>query len=397
MEKWEKYFFQPKSINDILGDAAVFIDTNVLLSAYQWREVTVNEVISVMQILNQEGKLKIPLQVIKEFARNRPKEIIKRINELEEAISKLQRPSALTQRVPMLAGLEIYEKVKELQDSYADGLKNYKEGLVELRDELKKLFYEDHILSQFQDIFRTAFFNPEEIKDEAELIKDAEKRFKNQQPPGYKDSSKEDNSAGDYIIWANMLELKQDVIFVSNEKKPDWVYTDKHKNTISVRRELTEEFFERSGGHTFGYLSPKDLITLLRPNVSEEVKEDLALNIERSPEGHDDIYDEIMSSLIFEEQVAKIIFEEDPLSIAKAIGSESEYLPYARAIVEEINDVIKNGGLLMVPQIIDIIHNVFKRFLDERLAGPKDRYRATAVKVWALVAMNSSKGRLQFL
>ncbi|RBN36406.1 hypothetical protein DMN50_35690, partial [Priestia megaterium] len=100
--------------------------------------------------------------------------------------------------------------------------------------ELKSLFYENHILSQLQDIFKTAVFTPEGIKSEDELKKDAEKRFKNQKPPGYKDSSKEENSAGDYIIWANILELKQDVIFVSNEKKTDWVYTDKHKNTISV-------------------------------------------------------------------------------------------------------------------------------------------------------------------
>ncbi|RBN36134.1 hypothetical protein DMN50_37060, partial [Priestia megaterium] len=69
-----------------------------------------NEVIDVMKILNEESRLKIPLQVIKEFARNRPKEIVKRMNELEEAISKLQKPNALTQRVPMLEGLEIYEK-----------------------------------------------------------------------------------------------------------------------------------------------------------------------------------------------------------------------------------------------------------------------------------------------
>jgi hypothetical protein len=360
MEKWEKYFFQPKSINDILGDAAVFIDTNVLLSAYQWREVTVNEVISVMQILNQEGRLKIPLQVIKEFAKNRPKEIVKRINELEEAISKLQKPSALTQRVPMLAGLEIYEKVKELQDSYADGLKNYKEGLVELRDELKKLFYEDHILSQFQDIFRIAFFNPEEIKDEAELIKDAEKRFKNQQPPGYKDSSKEDNSAGDYIIWANMLELKQDVIFVSNEKKPDWVYTDKHKNAISVRRELTEEFYESSGGHTFGFISPKELITLLKPSVSEEVKKDLESSIVISQSQGN--YTKRVIPI--EEKICDILWELDPLGLAGPASDMEEYLSQALAIVAYIESREEKPGFA---QLVSAVQEVFMLYSNQQI------------------------------
>ncbi|PFL01140.1 hypothetical protein COJ01_11810 [Priestia megaterium] len=380
MEKWEKYFFQPKSINDILGDAAVFIDTNVLLSAYQWREVTVNEVISVMQILNQEGRLKIPLQVIKEFARNRPKEIVKRINELEEAISKLQKPSALTQRVPMLAGLEIYEKVKELQDSYADGLKNYKEGLVELRDELKKLFYEDHILSQFQDIFRTAFFHPEEIKDEAELIKDAEKRFKNQQPPGYKDSSKEDNSAGDYIIWANMLELKQDVIFVSNEKKPDWVYTDKHKNTISVRRELTEEFFESSGGHTFGYLSPKELITLLKPNVSEEVKVDLESPLQLVSSN----YKEFKKDVHLIKAIAKILYEEDPMRLG-LINDKLEYINEAETIVDQIVEAMDNTNTER-ESLLEIIHSTFVYYFNGDLAGPSTRYGGICLRVWELLS-----------
>ncbi|MED4392547.1 PIN-like domain-containing protein [Priestia aryabhattai] len=362
MEKWEKYFFQPKSINDILGNAAVFIDTNVLLSAYQWREVTVNEVISVMKILNEEGRLKIPLQVIKEFARNRPKEIVKRMNELEEAISKLQKPNALTQKVPMLEGLEIYEKVKELQDNYEEGLKNYKKGLMELRDELKRLFYEDHILSQLQEIFKTAVFNPPSIKSEDELIKDAEKRFKNQQPPGYKDSSKEENSAGDYIIWANMLELEQNVIFVSNEKKPDWVYTDKHKNTISVRRELTEEFFECSSGHTFGYLSPKELITLLKPSVSEEVKKDL--DSSTVTPGYGDPIVRVPIRLPIENKISAVLCEIDPLGLVEAGSDSSEYDSEALVIAKYIK---RKQGQFTFGQLVEAVQDVFKLYYNQEL------------------------------
>ncbi|MGI8381641.1 PIN-like domain-containing protein [Priestia megaterium] len=367
MEKWEKYFFQPKPIDDILGNAVVFIDTNVLLSAYQWREVTVKEVISALKILNNEGRLKIPLQVIKEFARNRPKEIVMRLNELEEAISRLQSPGALTQKVPMLEGVEKFEEVKELQHNYEEGLNSYRKGLMELRDDLKSLFYEDHILSQLQEIFKTAVFNPEGIKSEADLIKVAEKRFKDQIPPGYKDSPKEDNSAGDYIIWANILQLKQDVIFVSNEKKADWVYTDKHKKTVSVRRELTEEFFEESGGHTFGYLSPKELITFLKPNVSKEVKEDLESSVQIISKFENNT----IKLIPLQDEIADILYKADPMHLVHSKYQRDEYSSEASSIVYELEALESKPTF---GQLVDIVHSVFAKAFGRTIVGDSSDY-----------------------
>ena len=383
MEKWEKYFFQPKSIDDILGNAAVFIDTNVLLSAYQWREVTVKEVMSVLKILNDEKRLKIPLQVIKEFARHRPKEIVMRLNELEEAISRLQTPGALTQKVPMLEGLEKFEKVKELQANYEEKLSSYRKGLMELREDLKSLFYEDHILSQLQEIFKTAVYNPEGIKSEDELIKDAEKRFKTQTPPGYKDSPKEDNSAGDYIIWANILKLKQDVIFVSNEKKTDWVYTDKHKNTVSVRRELTEEFFEESGGHTFGYLSPKELITLLKPDVSKEVKEDL----ESSVQVISKFENNRVKLIPLQNEIADILYKADPMGLVHSGNQRDEYSTEALSIADGLQ-AMENKPTF--GQILDLVHSVFVRAFSGTIAGDSFEYADIARDI-ATVVNKSAK------
>lgn len=69
----------------------IVIDTNVLLAAYQWREVTVNKVLTTLQRLKGEDRLRIPLQVIKEFSKNRTKEIKQRMNDIDQVISKLQR------------------------------------------------------------------------------------------------------------------------------------------------------------------------------------------------------------------------------------------------------------------------------------------------------------------
>lgn len=46
MKDWKRYLYQPKPASELLKDATIVIDTNVLLAAYQWREVTVNKVLT---------------------------------------------------------------------------------------------------------------------------------------------------------------------------------------------------------------------------------------------------------------------------------------------------------------------------------------------------------------
>ncbi|TKJ07180.1 hypothetical protein FC695_04285, partial [Bacillus cereus] len=133
MQDWESYFFQPKPLEKIINNALVVVDTNVLLSAYQWREVTVNEVLNILKKLNNENRLRIPEQVIKEFAKRRPTEIIQRINEIDNIVSQLQKPKPLNQRVPMLEGLEVYKNVINLQEKYVENLNEYKKGLLEIK------------------------------------------------------------------------------------------------------------------------------------------------------------------------------------------------------------------------------------------------------------------------
>ncbi|KDN91230.1 hypothetical protein EF87_19930, partial [Bacillus amyloliquefaciens] len=106
-------------------------------------------------------------------------------------------------------------------------------------------------------------------------MKEAEERFKNKIPPGYKDNPKEENSSGDFIIWSSILQLDTDVVFVSGDKKSDWVYKDNNENPIVARRELIEEFFIQTG-KDFAHITPKDFITSLNSDVSEDVRADLS-------------------------------------------------------------------------------------------------------------------------
>ncbi|QHM08338.1 PIN-like domain-containing protein [Bacillus subtilis] len=272
MEDWKKYLHQTKPVNQLLNDSIIVIDTNVLLAAYQWREVTVNEVLNALQKIKDEKRLRIPLQVIKEFSRNRPHEIQQRINDLDTLISKLQKEKPLIERVPMLEGKDSLKVIEELRANYNEAVKNYRDGLINLRDHLKELFYNDHFLDKIMKLAEGTILLPEQT--EQDLEKEAKERFKLKLPPGFKDSSKEENSAGDFIVWSSILQLKSNVVFVSGDKKTDWVYQDSKKNPITARRELVEEFFIKTG-RDFAHITPKDFITSLNPAVSEHVKEDL--------------------------------------------------------------------------------------------------------------------------
>ncbi|MDG5470527.1 PIN-like domain-containing protein [Jeotgalibacillus sp. ET6] len=277
MENWEAYFYQPKPIEELIDSAVIVIDTNVLLAAYQWRELTVKEVTRALENLAEEGRLKVPEHVLYEFAKNRPREIMYRINDVEEAISRLQSPKKIKEMVPILEGKDSFKKTEELSKSYVNSLNEYKESLKGLRDDLKDLFENDPYLNAVKKIVSKSYLPNSESKSIEDLTKIANERYKLKVPPGYKDSSKDDNNAGDFIIWHSILSLKNDVIFVSGDKKEDWVYYDKKGNPVNARRELIEEFVIANPGLNFTHISPKDFITLMNPNISDEIKSDLSI------------------------------------------------------------------------------------------------------------------------
>ncbi|MGW8429225.1 PIN-like domain-containing protein [Peribacillus simplex] len=366
MKDIEAYFHQPKPIEDLLKDSFIVVDTNVLLSAYQWREVTVNEVLRALIQLNDEDRLRIPLQVVKEFSKNRPKEIIQRINEIENELSKLQKQRPLNQIVPILEGRDSFVEVDEIQKQYNIIQKEYRNGLITLRDDLKALFYHDPYLDHIKEILQKAYYSPE-TNSEEELIKEAEKRFKKKLPPGYRDGTKEENKAGDFIIWDAMKKLKSNVIFVSGDKKTDWVHSDKQDNSVGARRELVEEFYNFTGGKDFAHLSPKEFISIINPEVSDVIKDDLSVTYSNEKYNELTIYEKMISDILFEYDPMQIIFEKE--------YQDGEYNSEARLISKtlsecntkkEISDLVVKTFKEMFSGIgFAISESVYKRMIDE--------------------------------
>lgn len=328
MSEWKQYFFQPKDIKDLIKTATVVVDTNVLLSAYQWRNVTVEEVLKVLETLSNEDRLKIPYQVVKEFSKNRPGIIKDRLNELEVTINSLQKQKPLNERAPMLEGQEIFNQTERRLRAYNSSVDNLKKDLKSLRDKIKDLFSRDPYLDRLSNILDKSFCMPSGEENEEKIREIARERFKEKTPPGFKDSDKEENSEGDYIIWHTILGLDNDVIFISNDKKKDWVYTDKHDEPISARRELVEEFYKKTNGLNFIILTPQEFISLYDPNVSQAIREDLKTELPKSKR--------LIASFSKNERLVmhnifKILRYHDPLSLSMLSDYEGDaYLNAAK-------------------------------------------------------------------
>ena len=65
----DKFLFQPKKFEDMISTSKIVVDTNVLLAAYQYRNITFKELISTLDKLSRENRLVIPSHVMKEFLR----------------------------------------------------------------------------------------------------------------------------------------------------------------------------------------------------------------------------------------------------------------------------------------------------------------------------------------
>jgi hypothetical protein len=81
--------------------------------------------------------------------------------------------------------------------------------------------------------------------------KEAERRSKEQLPPGFRDKTKGNNSEGDYMWWAEVIRYAKDkvshVLIVSNDvTKGDWTY-EQHGFQIGADPRLVQEMQELAG------------------------------------------------------------------------------------------------------------------------------------------------------
>lgn len=303
-DRFFNLFIPLKELKEIMDDAYVVIDTNVLLMAYQWRDTTYKVVFDILSEISKKDRLKIPHQVVKEFANNRA-EVIQTLHQdiHDKLLSKLEKEkqpqNTIKTVVPAYDMFDetVFKPILDTEERYLNAIKElniakkeYKLSLVnDLQAIVKGLLYKDPISAKFKNFFDKGYINEIDI-DSAELTKELERRKKNNIPPGYKDKGHK----GDYLIWQSILSLKdKSVIFVTGDVKADWAYT-RDEDFLGGRRELIEEFYEKNK-QTLHIITPLEFAEVYSSNLNEEVKEDLKYKLSE-PEWSEVFNEEVISA-----------------------------------------------------------------------------------------------------
>lgn len=254
------------SIDESYENAIFVLDANVLLLPFNLGKKTLEEIEKVYKKLLSDSKLFIPERVAREYSKNRST----KLSEIHTNILRLKVGKNYPDiKYPIIENLP--EK-KSLDKSLKDlrGKENdFTEKVTELAQTVKKWGWKDPVSSLYGSLFtKKILINT--TKSREDILAELNRRKKHKIPPGYKDATKDDYGIGDLIIWLSILELgerkKKDVIFVSEDLKPDWWHQSSGSEFLP-RFELIEEFKRITSGQTLHIINFSTLLKLAKASA----------------------------------------------------------------------------------------------------------------------------------
>lgn len=273
MKSFEKYFNYQPDFKKMFEEGAIIVpDTNFLLAAYQSRNVTIDEVKKVLEGLNKNNRLIILEQVIYEFSENRQRIILEQIASIDDEMNKVYNPQKEIKKFMPAAetSAEIMDAQKKRDDLY-NASQEYKKSLKKVREKILALITHDEYFEFIEELCQKSFYPYSKSKDI--LREEGLRRISLGIKPGTNESKSD--PTGDYIIWSEMMTLEENVIFVSNDQKKDWIHKNNKNQQLGVDQTLLSEFFSITGGKYFVHVTPKEFIKFLVPALEKAVEEDL--------------------------------------------------------------------------------------------------------------------------
>ena len=239
-------YFRPEDseLSKMWSNGIFAVDANILLNLYRYSSATRKELEKALEAVKDQ--IFIPHQAAKEFLRNRLVVTAGQANEYTKAIKNIN---------DLLSNLSSKDRHPFLPDEELSQFEPYSRNLISTLESQQKLlfekFSEDQILDFADKLFVGKTGSPFEDSVLEKLALEAEERYKNEIPPGYKDSKKDGGLGdqyrkyGDFFVWKQIIEYakKQNkpVIFITDDKKEDW-WLEQAGRTIGPRPELIEEF-----------------------------------------------------------------------------------------------------------------------------------------------------------
>lgn len=286
------YLPQPITVNDI-KKALVSFDTNALLNIYRYKESTAKQYLTALAAIKEQVWL--PYMVGLEFHTLRAEVLKQEKKFIEKIYSKIEKFKEETQK-------EISSKEHSSfpQELFTKKLNEYMEELLSIIDQSKNdfpdLIRKDHIREKIVKIFRGKVSEPLNEQLLQNIYNEGELRFKNKIPPGYKDEQNKvdcyklygdlviQTKYSDFIIWYEIRkkahDSKKNIIFVTDEKKEDWIW-EVNGFQLGARPELVTEI-QNKYGTKFSIISSSQFISLMSEmnnvKISKSSIEDVELS-----------------------------------------------------------------------------------------------------------------------
>ena len=304
----------------LLWENALFIfDTNVLLNLYRYQSSTRDELLQVIERI--EDRVWIPYHVGLEFQRNRLKVISnqhKRFSEVKDivknSISGMKNEFnslQLKKRHSHINPDQLIENLEKIQSKFF-------EDLAILEKESISINSEDVIRDRIDNLFQANIgVPPNNQKEIDDLFSEGEARYESNIPPGYKDSSKDENHPdeftysgltykrkyGDLIIWKQIIahasaSSLKNIIFITDDGKADWWWKVKSNGlkTIGVRPELKDEILREAEVDNFHVYNTESFLNYAKQQLNAKVTEK---TIEEVKEISDEMQERVIRSRMF--------------------------------------------------------------------------------------------------
>ncbi|QLE09612.1 DUF4935 domain-containing protein [Pseudoalteromonas shioyasakiensis] len=264
----DTFFFKLEPLESIKDECIFVLDANVLLLPYTTGVKSLNAIKEVYKSLSHADRVFLPAQTVREFLDNRAIKIA----DMNETLSKKMNQSfQYVGSHPLLGELEEYKSLEEQEKNVREAIKAYQGEIKKTLKVIKSWGWNDPVSDMYHEILGGRVLS-DELLNIQEIEKDLKRRNDLNIPPGYKDKTKDENQAGDLLIWHEILllaaEKKKHLVFISGDEKPDW-WHQSGKKPLYPRFELVDEYREKSEGKSFHIISLSSLLELF--NAEDEV------------------------------------------------------------------------------------------------------------------------------
>lgn len=261
----------------LASDTSIIIalDTNVLLLPYQTGKQNLEAIARALDTFAAEERIFVPARVIREFARHRETKFSEMVNALNIAKSKAGESDPLPS---ILNGVPGFEDLSKEHSDLRTTKSAYAKSLGKMIEAIKAWRGDDPVTQIYRRVFiKERIFEHDSTLTHEEILKNWRQRLSARIPPGYKDSGKDDEGIGDYLVWLGVLEIgkkhKKDMIFITGDGKSDWAIRSDNK-PLYPRPELLAEYGQASGGKHIRFASLHEVLEEME--ASQEVVADVA-------------------------------------------------------------------------------------------------------------------------